>query len=87
MFAYERPDAVFLDISMPGMTGVEVLRRMHALAPSIPVVMVTANTEIKVAEECLTGGAIGYVPKPFNLTYMEHMAAMATDRPEPKGQR
>ena len=66
---------------MPGMSGVEVLKRLHALDPAVPVIMVTANTEIKVAEECLTSGAIGYVPKPFNLTYMEHMAAMATDRP------
>jgi CheY-like chemotaxis protein len=85
LFAHERPDAVFLDINMPGMTGVEVLKRLHALDPSVPVIMVTANAEIKVAEECLTSGAIGYVPKPFNLIYMEHMAAIATDRPEPRG--
>jgi len=51
----------------------------------VPVLMVTANAEIALAEECLKSGAIAYVPKPFNLVYMDHMAAMATDRPEPKG--
>ena len=80
-FTRERPDAVFLDINMPGMNGVEVLKRVHALDPAVPVIMVTANADIHVAEVCLKGGAIGYVPKPFNLKYMEHMAAMATDRP------
>jgi DNA-binding NtrC family response regulator len=80
-FTNARPDAVFLDINMPGMNGVEVLKRVHALDPAVPVIMVTANTDIHVAEVCLKGGAIGYVPKPFNLTYMDHMAAMATDRP------
>jgi len=84
-FAQQRPDAVFLDINMPGLTGVEVLKRLHALDPKVPVLMVTANAEIALAEECLKGGAIAYVPKPFNLVYMDHMAAMATDRPEPKG--
>ena len=80
-FTRERPDAVFLDINMPGMTGVEALKRMHALDPAVPVIMVTANTEIGIAEECLKSGAMGYVPKPYNLKYMDHMAAMATDRP------
>jgi len=42
--------------------------------------MVTANTEIPVAEECLKQGAFSYVPKPFNLVYMDHMAAVATEQ-------
>lgn len=83
-FTQQRPDAVFLDINMPGLTGVEVLKRLQALDPTVPVLMVTANAEIAVAEECLKGGAMAYVPKPFNLTYMNHMAAIATDRPKPK---
>ena len=80
-FTHDRPDAVFLDINMPGMNGVEVLKRVHAFDPTVPVIMVTANADIHIAEACLKGGAIGYVPKPFNLKYMDHMAAIATDRP------
>ena len=78
-FTRERPDAVFLDINMPGMDGVEVLRRLREVDRSVAVVMVTANTDVAIAEECLKGGALGYVPKPYNLKYMDHMAAMATD--------
>ena len=42
--------------------------------------MVTANAENAVAAECITQGAFGYVPKPFNLTYMDHMAAVAIEQ-------
>jgi DNA-binding NtrC family response regulator len=41
------------------------------------VVVVTATSENKIAAECIAEGAFGYVPKPFNLTYMDHMAAVA----------
>jgi DNA-binding NtrC family response regulator len=75
-----RPDVVFLDVNMPGMTGVDVLKLLRESAPSLPVIMVTANEEVDVAAECIKAGAFGYVPKPFNLKYMEHMAALATGR-------
>jgi response regulator of citrate/malate metabolism len=40
--------------------------------------MVTVNTDVEVVQECLRQGAFGYVPKPFDLMYVEHMAALAT---------
>jgi response regulator of citrate/malate metabolism len=40
--------------------------------------MVTVNTEVAVVQECLREGAFAYVPKPFDLKYVEHMAALAT---------
>jgi DNA-binding NtrC family response regulator len=40
--------------------------------------MVTVNTEIATAEVCLREGAFAFVPKPFDLNYMNHMAALAT---------
>jgi CheY-like chemotaxis protein len=79
-FARQRPDVVFLDINMPGGNGVEVLKLLKQTDPSIPVIMVTANTEIPVAEACLNNGAMSYVPKPFNLVYMDHMAAVAVEQ-------
>jgi CheY-like chemotaxis protein len=78
-FIRQRPDVVFLDVNMPGANGVEVLKLFRQADPSIPVIMVTANTEIPVAEECLKQGAFSYVPKPFNLVYMDHMAALASE--------
>jgi CheY-like chemotaxis protein len=81
-----RPDVVFLDINMPGPSGVEVLKELRRIDPTIPVIMVTVNTEVAIVQECLREGAFAYVPKPFDLKYVEHMAALATQqgrRPTP----
>ena len=80
-FVRQRPDMVFLDINMPGGNGLAVLRLLRQADPKIPVVIVTANAENAVAAECITEGAFGYVPKPFNLTYMGDMAAVAIEQP------
>jgi two-component system response regulator AtoC len=79
-FVRQRPDVVFLDVNMPGISGLEVLKLFKQSDASIPVIVVTANAEIPVAEECLKQGAFSYVPKPFNLTYMNHMAAVAAEQ-------
>jgi CheY-like chemotaxis protein len=73
-----RPDVVFLDINMPGPSGLDVLKALRRADATIPVIMVTVNTEIAVVQECLREGAFAYVPKPFDLKYVEHMAALAT---------
>ena len=85
-----RPDVVFLDINMPGPSGVEVLKVLRRVDPTLPIIMVTVNTEVAVVQECLREGAFAYVPKPFDLKYMEHMAALAIQsggppRPTPPG--
>jgi len=79
-FVRQRPDVVFLDVNMPGISGLEVLKLFKQSDASIPIIVVTANAEIPVAEECLKQGAFSYVPKPFNLTYMNHMAAVAAEQ-------
>ncbi len=76
----QRPDVVFLDINMPGPSGVEVLKELRRADSTIPVIMVTVNTEVGVVQECLREGAFAYVPKPFDLKYVEHMAALATQQ-------
>jgi DNA-binding NtrC family response regulator len=90
-FIRQRPDLVFLDVNLPGGNGVEVLKLFKQADANIPIVMVTANAQIPVAEECLKQGAFSYVPKPFNLIYMDHIAALAAEqarggRPEPGGE-
>ena len=75
-----RPDVVFCDINMPGPSGIEVLKALQRADPTIPVVMVTVDTEISTVQACLRAGAFAYVPKPFDLKYMEHMAALATEQ-------
>jgi CheY-like chemotaxis protein len=56
-FVRQRPDLVFLDVNMPGANGLEILKLFKQTDNSIPVIMVTANMEIPVAEECLKQGA------------------------------
>jgi CheY-like chemotaxis protein len=77
-FRRQRPDVVFLYINMPGPSGLEVLKQLRQADPTLPVVMVTVDTEMATVQECLRQGAFGYVPKPFDLKYVEHMAALAT---------
>jgi DNA-binding NtrC family response regulator len=79
-FVRQRPDVVFVDVNMPGISGLEILKLFKQSDASIPIIVVTANTEIPVAEQCLKQGAFSYVPKPLNLTYMDHMAAVAIDQ-------
>jgi DNA-binding NtrC family response regulator len=76
-----RPDAVMLDINMPRMNGVEVLKDIRQIDESIVVIMVTANEQVSLAAEALKNGAFGYVPKPFDFRYLDHMLATVFDRP------
>jgi two-component system response regulator MprA len=77
----QRPDIVLLDINMPRMNGVEVLRDIKQIDQTIAVIMVTANEQISLAAEALKGGAFGYVPKPFDFRYLDHMVAAIFDAP------
>ena len=70
-----RPDVVMLDINMPRMNGVEVLKDIKQIDDSIAVIMVTANEQVSLAAEALKSGAFGYVPKPFDFRYLDHMVA------------
>ena len=65
-FAERPPDIVLLDVLLPGISGIEVCRRMRAIAP-VPIVMVSAvDTELDVVLG-LELGAADYVTKPFHL--------------------
>lgn len=75
-----RPDVVMLDINMPRLNGVEVLKDIKQIDESIAVIMVTANEQVAMAAEALRSGAFGYVPKPFDFRYLDHMLATILDR-------
>jgi DNA-binding NtrC family response regulator len=78
----DRPDVVLLDINMPGMNGVDVLKGIKQIDESIAVIMVTANDQVAQAAEALRSGAFGFVPKPFDFRYLDHMLAVLFDRPQ-----
>ena len=77
IFEQGRPDVVFLDLQMPGVDGLALLTFLRRVHPEVPIIIVSANTSHRVAHDCVKVGAFGYVPKPFNLVYMEHLAAAA----------
>ena len=64
-------DVVLLDMHMPEMDGLETLKRLAARSPSLPVIMVTVNEDVETTTHLLQMGAADYVPKPFNLDYLE----------------
>lgn len=72
-----RPDVILLDINLPGMTGLEILRALKELDATIPVLIVTGNDTVAVAEDALRNGAAAYIPKPFDLRYLDHLVAAA----------
>jgi DNA-binding NtrC family response regulator len=77
----QRPDLMLLDINMPRMNGVEVLKDVKKIDESIHVIMVTANEQVSLAADALKSGALGYVPKPFDFRYLDHMVASIFDTP------
>jgi two-component system response regulator (stage 0 sporulation protein F) len=69
------PDLVLLDLRMPGMDGLETLKRLRALNDRLSVIMVTANEDAELARELLRLGAFDYVAKPFDFAYLDSVVA------------
>ena len=72
----QRPDLVLLDVAMPGMDGVETLKRIVMDDPPVPVIIVTANPDISLTSKLLAMGAVDYIPKPFDLDYLEQAVSV-----------
>ncbi|PYO46121.1 MAG: hypothetical protein DMD84_27035, partial [Candidatus Rokuibacteriota bacterium] len=72
-----RPDVVILDIKMPEMDGLEVLRRVKRADPTIEVVMITAYASLETVKLALTHGAFEYLIKPFSRQDLEDVVRRA----------
>ncbi|MDR3605720.1 MAG: sigma-54 dependent transcriptional regulator [Syntrophaceae bacterium] len=86
------PDIVLLDVRMPGMDGIEVLRRVKKLNPTLPVLMITAYSGIHDAVEAIKEGAYDYLPKPLDNNALVQKIRTAiserrtsTKKTEPRG--
>src|SRR6186713_1289245 len=62
----ERPDLVLLDIKMPGMDGLEVLRKLHAMDETLPIVMISGHGTTATAVEAIRSGAVDFLDKPLS---------------------
>lgn len=63
-----RPSALVSDIRMPGISGTELLSRVKERWPEIPVIIMTAFSDLDSAVSAFQGGAFEYLPKPFDIT-------------------
>jgi len=75
-----RADLVLLDVRMPGLDGVQVLRKIREINGDVPVIMVTANEDVSLAKETLKLGAFDYVAKPFDFDYLDRAVAAGLAR-------
>ena len=67
----ERPHIVLLDIRMPGMDGVETLKRIRKIDKKVGIIMITVVKEDKTGRACMKLGAFDYITKPFDLNQLE----------------
>ena len=75
-----RPDLVILDIKMPEMSGLEVLRHVKERDASVEVVMITAYASLETVRQALTYGAFEYLIKPFSRQDLENTVRRALQR-------
>ena len=65
--SHSTPDVLITDIRMPGMDGIALLDRLNASCPDLPIIVITAHTDLDHAVAAYEGGAFEYLPKPFDL--------------------
>ena len=68
---HEKPDLILLDVRMPGMSGIEVLKNARQLYPDMPVIMISGYADEDQAREALQEGAYDFFLKPFELSVIE----------------
>jgi DNA-binding NtrC family response regulator len=83
----ERPRLVLLDVSMPGLSGLEVLAAAKAEAPAPIVVMLTSQQDVDIAAKALNLGAVEYVTKPFDADYIRAEVSRLIGPPESSNAR
>jgi len=67
---FERPNAILTDIRMPGIDGLELLEQIQNQYPDLPVIIMTAHSDLDSAVTSFNKGAFEYLPKPFDLKEM-----------------
>ncbi len=75
--AVERYDAILTDIAMPGLTGVELLKKIQEHDSATPVILISGRGSEQDAQDLGTLGAFAYVTKPFNLNVIEQAVEQA----------
>ena len=61
------PDVLITDVRMPGMSGLALLERLRSTSPDLPIIVITAHSDLENAVAAYKGGAFEYLPKPFDI--------------------
>jgi two-component system, OmpR family, phosphate regulon sensor histidine kinase PhoR len=80
VMAAEAIDILLLDLKMPGIDGMEVLRRVSASHPHILVIVITGFATVETAIEAMKQGAYDFIPKPFDPDQLRIVSARAAER-------
>ena len=78
-------DIVISDVYMPGMNGLELLRKIKQLKPDLPVILISGNADDSLAEEAAQSGAMAFFPKPISRNKLTAMLREVISLKEPKG--
>lgn len=78
----QQPDLMFLDVRLPGMSGLEALPQVKQLSPRTPVVLITAFGDLEVAVEAVRQGTFDYLVKPFSVEDIQAVIARALAQAE-----
>jgi CheY-like chemotaxis protein len=76
----EEPDVMILDLKMPGIDGIEVLRRVKAKNPKIEVIILTGHGSDEDRQVCLDLGAFAYLRKPFDIEALTEVLKAANEK-------
>ncbi len=80
----ERPDAIISDIRMPGINGLDLLSTVHDQYPLLPVIIMTAHSDLDSAVSSYSRGAFEYLPKPFDIDEAVAMTVRALEHSREK---
>ena len=69
----ERPDLVILDLNLPGISGIEVLRRIKKIDENIEVIVITGYGTKETVKTAMRLGAYDYITKPFDINYVSSL--------------
>ncbi len=79
ILAREQVDLILLDVIMPGQSGIDMLRQIHADYPEMPVIMVSASTSTPPVVEAIREGALDFVNKPFDVENIRYVVRRAIE--------
>lgn len=80
LFSVSKFDLVIADVKLPGISGIEVLKRIHKQAPEIPVLVITAFGNVETAVEAMKEGAYDFIGKPFHREQILLVVGKALER-------